>query len=466
MESIQVRSLFMITAFMSALGFCLPIQARNAEKALNRRMRVQIRADIKAQGQAFSGPEVVPPAFLKAVEGKRLVGLGEGTHGTAEIQTLHGNIILALAQKGRVLVFLEDQFGSVAPINDFVQGVGTDADLIKEMGGLYGVHRTLEFENFFRKVRAFNASAPISARIEIYGVDDVIWPGPPDPTPALLNFSDANHLSLDAQLAICASYIRGNPTIEDPKSSTPEARTAFVIAAAHIRLAISGIASSVPGKVEAAVMANNLIRFIQEEEASFGVFGGISVNEAKDGPTNTIIAGPRDSGMAENIKLLMDAKIPTSGTSVFWAHNAHIGRISYLDGDPNSFPSTWGSVGSILSTWLRDAYFPLATMTGVGTFRAHYMDAAGAASPFQSVSAPTILPDCLNVIATGAFPSKPVFFRTTDVSLMGFTRPEFAVAGLYMALHPSYFFIQTVPGMAYAGVISFPVSTAAHDMKP
>jgi hypothetical protein len=169
--------------------------------------------------------------------------------------------------------------------------------------------------------------------------------------------------------------------------------------------------------------------------------------------------------MAENIKLLMDAKIPTSGSCVFWAHNAHIGRISYLDGDPNSFPGTWGSVGSILSTWLGDGYFPLATMTGVGTFRAHYMDAAGVASPFQSVKAPVILPDCLNAIATGVFPSKPVFFRTADVPLLGFTRLEFAVPGLYMALHPNYFFIRTVPGMAYAGVISFPVSSAAHEIK-
>jgi erythromycin esterase-like protein len=169
--------------------------------------------------------------------------------------------------------------------------------------------------------------------------------------------------------------------------------------------------------------------------------------------------------MAENIKLLMDAKIPTSGIGVFWAHNAHIGRISYLDGDPNSFPSTWGSVGSILSTWLGDGYFPLATMTGVGTFRAHYMDAAGVVSPFRPVTAPAILPDCLNAVATDVFPSKPVFFQTADVSLLGFTRPEFAVAGLYMALHPNFFFIRTVPGMAYAGVISFPVSTAAHEMK-
>jgi erythromycin esterase-like protein len=222
---------------------------------------------------------------------------------------------------------------------------------------------------------------------------------------------------------------------------------------------------SVSGQVEAAVMANDLVRFIQQEEASSGVFSRVVVNEAKDGPSNTIINGARDAGMAENIKILMDGKIPASGMGVYWGHNAHVGRISYLDGDPSGFPSTWGTTGSILSTWLGDAYAPLATITGVGTFRAHLMDASGIVSPFQPVTAPVILPECLNAIATKAFPTRPVFFQTTKVSMLHYTRPEFAVAGLYVAPRPNYCFIRTVPGMAYTGVISFPVSTAAHEMK-
>ena len=443
----------------AALNLYSPANAGVREDAINRRMRVQVRSDIQAHGQTFSGPEVVPPALLKAIERKRLVGLGEGTHGTSEIQTLHGNIILALAKKGRVLVFLEDQFGSVTPINQFAQGAGEDTDLPKQMNGLYGVHKTQEFEAFFRAVRAFNATAPTGTNVEIYGVDDIVFAGPADVTPTLHTFSIANSLKLDTEIATCASYIN------DPNAHRSEARAAFVGAAARIQVAISRVEPSVAGQVEAAVMANDLVRFIQQEEASSGVFSGVVVNEAKDGPSNTIINGARDAGMAENIKTLMDGKIPTVGTGVYWGHNAHVGRLSYLDGDPSGFPSTWGNTGSILHTWLGDAYAPLATMTGAGTFRAHYMDANGDVSPFQPVTAPAIYPDCLNAIATNVFPFRPVFFRTTDVSLLGFTRFEFAVAGLYLALHPDHCFIRTVPGMAYAGVISFPISTAAHEMK-
>lgn len=90
-------------------------------------MRTQIRADIKAHGQVFAGADVVPPAFLKAVEGKRLVGLGESSHGTSEIQIFYANAILAMAKKHPVLVFLEEPYGGVAKINQWVQGAGADS---------------------------------------------------------------------------------------------------------------------------------------------------------------------------------------------------------------------------------------------------------------------------------------------------------------------------------------------------
>ena len=225
-----------------------------AEDNVNQQMRCVISADISAHGRSFGPKTAVPPALLAAIAGKRLVGLGEGTHGTAEIQNYHANIILALAKKGRVLVFLEDQFGAVAPVNQFVQGVGADADLVGLMQGLYGVHKTLEMENFFKAARKFNAKAQPGAKIEIYGVDDMVYAGPADVTPALQAFGTANNLDLDAQIAVCSAYTN------DPSSYTPEMRAAFVGAAAKIQLAVSGVAPTVAGQVEAAVMANCLVR--------------------------------------------------------------------------------------------------------------------------------------------------------------------------------------------------------------
>lgn len=448
--------LLTVAAFTSALGLGLGLPARSGtpEDAINRRMRVQIRADIKAHGHTFSGPNTVPPALMKAIEGKRLVGLGEGSHGTSDIQTFYGNVILAMAKKGRVLFFLEDFFAGAAAVNQWCQGVGADTDLAKRMVGLYGIHRTQEFETFFRDVRKFNATAPRGTQIEIYGVESFVSGGPKDVTPALRAFNTANGLNLDAQIATCASYVN------DPKPQTPRSRAAFVDAAAQIQLSVSGVAPSLPGQVEAAVMANDLVHHIQIDVASNDIFGSVQVGISGDSPTNTIIGGIRDAGMAENIKLLMDAKIPTSGTGIFWAHNAHVGRISMLDADPTGFPSTWGNAGCILNLWLGDAYCPLAAMIGKGTYRGHVMDSSGHWSPgFQTVNAPsTIHPDSLNAIAASVF-SKPVFFVTKDVSLLGFTRPEYYVAGASEALHP---YVHTVPGMAYAGVISFPGSSAAH----
>ena len=63
--------------------------------------------------------------------------------------------------------------------------------------------------------------------------------------------------------------------------------------------------------------------------------------------------------------------------------------------------------------------------------------------------------------AAGVF-SKPVYFLTKDVSFLGFTRPEYYLTSGQEPKHP---YVQTVPGLAFAGVISFPTSTAAHEMR-
>ena len=88
------------------------------------------------------------------------------------------------------------------------------------------------------------------------------------------------------------------------------AQGTFVGAAARIRLAVSSVNPSVSGQVEAAVMANDLVRFIQQEETSSGVFSRVVLNEAKGGPSNTIINGVRDAGMAVNIQILHRPGIP------------------------------------------------------------------------------------------------------------------------------------------------------------
>jgi hypothetical protein len=164
--------------------------------------------------------------------------------------------------------------------------------------------------------------------------------------------------------------------------------------AAKIRLVVDEVYPSIYGQVKATVLANVLVRNLQQDEAANERFTTALANKLGDGPFNTILNGPRDAGMAENIKILMDGKIPTAGIGVFWAHIAYIGRASDLDGDPIGFLSTWGDTGSILGTWLGDGYAFIATMTGRGTFRGHISDKSGTAFPFQPATAPTIHPDC------------------------------------------------------------------------
>ena len=459
MQNRVIRGAVSILAIVAFQGKWTPARAEQPTTRVNRLTRVQVAKDIKAHAEPFHGL-AVPPALMKAIEGKRVIGLGEGTHGTSEIHTIEGNIILAMAKRGRVLVFLEDQFGSVAQLNQFIQGVGADADLPSKMKELFGVHNTQELGGFFRRAREFNSTAPAGARIEIYGVDTQLWPGPNDVTPALQKFNSANKLDLDAQIAICASYIR------DPKTSSPAVRAAVTAAAAKIKVAIVGVNASVPDQVEAAVLANILVHFVALDVANENEFASVVLDKSLGyTPGAVYTLAIRDSAMAENIKILMDGKAPTIGTGVFWGHNAHVGRLSYLDGFlPGRF-NGWGNVGNILHWWLGDAYFPIAAMSGKGSFRARPIGPKGEVGEFETLPAPKpIHPDCLNAIATSVF-STPVFFLTEDVANLNSTRPEFAVGAVFDSAHPDFFLIKTIPGIAYGGVISFPSSEAAHLMQ-
>jgi len=433
------------------------------EKVIRGAIRQRIADAIRVKGHPFDGPGSVPRALLDALRDKRLIGLGEGTHGTSELVTLRGNIILALAEREKVAVFMEDQAATFTPINQWIQGERAEGELPGLMSGLFGVTNTAEFGDFLKAARAFNAKHPQEHQIEIFGVDMQIDTGPAaNPIPALRTWLAAKGISIDAELAIAEKYVQD---VQKRAECTPAQMAVDRGAIVKIYGAVVGADHALPGWVEAMVAANNLDRYAEFDRSLADTFS--TVQNAMGDPASIQIAqGIRDGCMAETIKMLMDSKLSKAGKGVFWGHNGHVARLSYLD-DPDAdgvLPGAWANTGSLLNRWLRDAYAPVAFLTGEGSVRTKTMDGEGKLSEWKPVQAPPVLPDCLNAIAKKATP-KPVFFLTREVPGLDQVFPELGLGVPYYIQHPERTFVRTIPGMAYFGIVSLPVSQAAHPME-
>jgi len=431
-----------------------------SQDLVNAMMRARIAKDIRKHGVRVGADAGVDP-ILEAIRGKRLIGLGESTHGTSEVDIMRGNLILAAAKREKVALFLEGQWCGVAPINGWIHVEGYDGELPGLMKNLFAVHDTAEFGDFLKAARAFNAKADAGNGIDLYGVDVQVYGKPADnPTPLLRAWLAARGLGLDAELAAASDWIDAyrNAT---PVTATQRAQARAAIS--KIYAAVCGVDPSVGGWTGAMVSANNLDRFAELEQISnAGAFVGVQVNTLGDSPSNPVYEGTRDAGMAANIKTLMDHEV--RGKAFFWAHNAHTGRTSAMDMDPAGYPGGWANVGSILNIWLGDAYAPIAFETGAGTFRAQLLDAKGKTLPYQTIAAPPLPADALNSIARTVF-GGPVFFRTKDISFLNVPRIEMSAGSVHDGTAPLTSESHYVTGFAYFAVVSFPASHATNPMR-
>jgi|GEM_PF-4356049 len=441
-----------------------------AEKAVNATIRRRIAADIRAKAtpmRSLDGDSLLP--ILAAVDGKKLVGLGEPTHGTSEATRLRGNLILAMAKKGRVRVFIEDQYLAVAPISEWIGGAGTDTELKDRLSYLsFTVNKKTEFVDFLRAARNWNATAGADHKIEIHGIDvSIVGPGPYNPAKKLGDFLTANGVAMAADLAAVNDCLE-NLWKENP---TPARMVHMRSAAVKLAFAVSGTPATAPGRAEASVLANTLVRFGDLQTMENGVFSGEALSVLGGGPSIIPGNGIRDAGMAENIRILMDGMGLPGDQSVYWSHNGHIARMSPLDGDGEvvGFPSAWGTTGSILNMWLGEDYVPIGILAGVGTAslmvvneQGKIVDAQGKeAFVFQAVQLPAPPVDSINVIATSVN-RNPLFFLTGQISFMRFVHPETLISLGYEPAHPEYTVVHNAPGLAYHAIVSLPTSTASH----
>ena len=101
----------------------------------------------------------------------KLVGVGEGSHGSKEYQELKGEVFKTLVEQGKARTFaIEGDFGGALTVNDYIHGgEGTATDAATAIG--FGIYKTKEIEAIIDWMREYNETAPEGEDLRFMGFD-------------------------------------------------------------------------------------------------------------------------------------------------------------------------------------------------------------------------------------------------------------------------------------------------------
>lgn len=311
-----------------------------------------------------SAPLTDLAAFGAMVGNAKLVGLGEGTHGTSEFHLQkHRFIRYLVEQKGFTQVAIEGSGADAELINRYVlTGQGDPAKALSAVR--FWTANTQEMLDLIKWVRQWNTTAAPTAQVEFHGFDFQQPAGQMDSVEAYIARVDTAN----------KAYVRSRFVCFDPHKSYG-ATYGAPIAGYAARLATSRAACAVGAKEVFALITNNAAlyksrasadeyeralhaaRMVQQWEAF--------ANKFTDAPASA--SNSRDSSMAENVQWFR-ARAGANAKMVLWAHNDHMLK-------------SGGAMGGILSRALGADYVAVGFTFGTGALTAVYNGTIQAVRP-------------------------------------------------------------------------------------
>jgi erythromycin esterase len=101
----------------------------------------------------------------------KIIGLGEGTHGTSDFFKLKNRIIkYGIEEKGFKLILIEESFSNVFKLNDYVRnGNGTAVDALNKFAAW--IYQTKEVVELVEYIRAYNKDKSENSKVAFLGFD-------------------------------------------------------------------------------------------------------------------------------------------------------------------------------------------------------------------------------------------------------------------------------------------------------
>lgn len=260
----------------------------------------------------------------------KLVGVGEGSHGSKEYQELKGEVFKKLVEQGKARTFaIEGDFGGSLKVNEYIHGgEGTAKDAAAAIG--FHIYRTKEIEAIIDWMREYNQTAPEGEDLRFMGFDfqrvdaskryifETLGKGAPE-------LVEAHKPTLD--------IINNDNRLDVAKDDLNKIKTEA-----------QALITDMDAQKDAIVAANDEDTFIYAREAANSIaqyMDALIVPEADYNAT-------RDPLMRDKVKWLMDRE----GDKLLYinAHNGHIQKVATSGYEP---------LGKLLANDLGDKYWTI-----------------------------------------------------------------------------------------------------------
>lgn len=280
----------------------------------------------------------------------KLVGVGEGSHGSKEYQELKGEVFKKLVEQGKARTFaIEGDFGGALTVNEYIHGgEGTAKDAAAAIG--FGIYQTKEMEAIIDWMREYNETAAEGEDLRFMGFD----------------FQRVD----ESKKHIYSTLEKGAPELVAKYKPTLDIMNddnRLDVAPADlekIKADAQALMSDMDAQKVAIVAATDEDTFIYTREAANSIaqyMDALIVPEAEYNAT-------RDPLMRDKVKWLMDRE----GDKLLYinAHNGHIQKVATSGYEP---------LGKLLANDLGDKYWTL----GVDALKTGFNSQTGAAPWYE-----------------------------------------------------------------------------------
>jgi erythromycin esterase len=280
---------------------------------------------------------------------KKVVGMGEATHGTREFFNMKVKMFKFLAVHYGYRIFsIEATYGGTLKVNDYVlYGKG---DALSAMKGMeFWTCDTEEVKELIEWIKATNEGKPEEEKLKFYGFDCQSFKGP---TNALMDYvKEFDKQNLD-------EFVKGFQGLNDSNYLyfyTVNPSNLREIAKIHA--IISFLQNWFHGKENLYISGSGRTKFELARHNIENLKQTLLIKETPEKKYDFL----RDSCMAQNIKWIYELE----KTPVFvWAHNGHIGKTP-------SFHKHVHCMGMFLNTMYGADYYNIGFVFSQGSFQAY-----------------------------------------------------------------------------------------------
>lgn len=299
--------------------------------------------------------------FLKPIlDGVRLVGLGEATHGTREFfQMKHRLLEFLVKEMGFTVFALEASYPACQNINDYIlHGKGTKEEALASQG--FWTWDTEEVLQMIEWMREYNKTVPKDKKVKFVGFDIQVLRESEQIVHDFLAKEDTlRQQAFDTTMRVYNKLRR---------RTQPEDTSGFQLIQRDMNALLAflvlneGSLSQKYSSVRFRQTLEHLRVLMQAIDAKFTQVKGLNRRQ-----------NARDYYMAENVQYLINQEPPDT-KFVIWAHNTHV------SGSSDDFVNRGlKPLGSYLRNTYGKAYYAVSFAFNQGGFQAMVRDSAGMA---------------------------------------------------------------------------------------